>query len=77
MLFRAGLAARRHMQQTSPEDRARLQQLLKQSGGRPGNLTAAERQELLQTARRLRPGKLLRDLAENLIIPGRARRRTR
>ncbi len=77
ILFQAALTARRHMQQTSPEDRTRLQQLLKQSGGRPSNLTAVERQELLDTARRLRPGKLLGDLAKTLIRPGRAARRTR
>ncbi len=77
MLLQAALTTRRHIQQSSPEDRARLQQLLKKSGGRPGNLTAADRQELLQTARRLRPGKLMRDLAMNVMRPGRAARRTR
>ncbi len=69
--LQAVLATRRHLRQTSPDDRARLQELLRSSGGRPGNLSAAERQEFIETGRRLRPGKLATDLVMNVIRPGR------
>jgi hypothetical protein len=76
MGLQAVLTTRRHLQRTAPEDRARVQELLRRSGGRPSrNLTAAERRELAQAARRLRPGKLARDLGVGVVRPGRAARR--
>lgn len=71
MVFRAGLAIRRHWRQSPPEDRARIQELLKRSGGRPANLTPDERQDLLRSARALQPTKLIRDVAATNIRPGR------
>ncbi|MGI8801727.1 MAG: hypothetical protein ACR2KV_06080 [Solirubrobacteraceae bacterium] len=78
MGLQAALTTRRHFQQTAPEDRARIQELLRKSSGRPAkNLTPAERKELLHTARRLRPAKLVRDLGTGVVAPGRAARRLR
>jgi len=77
MLAQAALAIRRHWQTTSPQDRDRVRQLLRRSGGRPASLTADERQDLLAAARRLEPGQLLRDLIVNVIRPGRRGRRAR
>ncbi len=77
MLGQAALAIRRHWQTTSPQDRARVQELLRRSGGRPANLTTDERQDLIGAARRLEPGKLIRDLVVNVIRPGRGARRGR
>jgi len=71
MVFRVGLAIRRHWRQTSPKDRTRVQELLKRSRGRPANLTADERRDLLRSARALQPTKLIRDLAATGIKPGR------
>lgn len=74
----AALTTRRHFQQTSPEDRARIRELLRRSAGRPDkNLTAAERRELLRAARRLRPAKLVKDVGFGVIRPGRAAMRSR
>ncbi len=77
MLARAALAVRRHWQNTPAQDRARVQTLMRKSGGRRANLTSDERQELLAAARRLQPGKLIRDLAANVIRPRRGGRRAR
>ncbi len=75
MLARAALAVRRHWRKTSPHDRARIRTLLRKAGGRRANLTSEERQDLLAAARRLQPGKLMRDLAINMIRPRRGGRR--
>jgi len=75
MLIRAALAIRRHWQTTSPQDRARVQQLIRKSGGNPANLSTDERQDLLQATQRLRPGTLMRDLAINALRPRRRARR--
>lgn len=77
MLGQAALSIRRHWQTTSPRDRARVQALLRKSGGRPANLTTDERRDLFRAARRLEPGKLMRDLVVNVIRPGRGARRGR
>lgn len=77
MLGQAVLATRRHLQTASPQDRARVQELLRKSGGRPANLTTDERQDLFGAARRLEPGKLMRDLVVNIITPRRGARRGR
>ncbi len=78
MALQAALTTRRHLQSTAPEDRARIQELVRKSAARPSrNLTPAERRELVHTARRLRPGKLVRDLGAGVVSPGRAVRRLR
>jgi hypothetical protein len=70
------LLPRRHLHQTSPQDRARVQQLLR-NHGRPARLTANERQDLLQTVRRMRPPKLVRDLVATVTGSRRGARRAR
>lgn len=74
VLVQAASVTRRHLKQTSPQDRARVQQLVKASGGRPGNLSEAERQELRAATGRLELGKLARELAINVARPGRGKR---
>jgi len=46
-------AAREHWSDLPPRDRARLQELLKKSKGRPDKLTQSERDELVGLARRV------------------------
>ncbi len=75
LLIQAALAIRRHWQTTSPQDRDRVLELLRQSGGNPANLSPDERQDLLRSARRLRPGALMRDLVINARRPRRRARR--
>ncbi len=77
MLARAALVIDQHLRGTSTRDRARVQQLMRKSGGRPGKLTADERRELARSVRRLRPGKLVRSVVYNVIRPGRRARRAR
>lgn len=77
VILRLGLAIRRHWQQTSPEDRTRVQELLKRSGGRPASLTPDERRDLLRSVQALKPSELIRDLAATGIRPGRRTRRSR
>lgn len=77
MLLRAGLAMSQHWRQTSREDRTRIQQLLRRSGGRPAGLTPNERRDLLESVRALELNKLMRDLATDTIRPGRRTRRAR
>lgn len=74
MALRVVLAIRRHWQQTPPEDRTRVQELLKRSGGRPANLTPDERRDLLRSTQALQPTKLIRDLTATGIRPGRRTR---
>lgn len=77
MALQAALITRRHFRQTAAEDRALMQELLRRSAGRPRkNLSADERRELMQTARRLRPVKLARDIGVSVLRPGRAARRS-
>lgn len=46
-------AGREHWSELPPRDRARLQELLKASKGRPDKLTQSERDELVGLARRI------------------------
>jgi hypothetical protein len=59
----AAWATRRQWQSLPAERRERLQGLLRQSGGRPSNLSAAERQELRGLFGELHLGDVLRDSA--------------
>jgi hypothetical protein len=77
LMAQALLVVRRHLQSTSPEDRARVRQLVRQSGGRPDNLSDEERRELRERFLRLKPGKLARTLAWSVARPGRKVRRGR
>lgn len=77
LIAQAVLVIRQHLRTISPEDLARVQQLVRKSGGRPGNLSTAERRELWRSVYRLRPGKLVRDIALNVVRPGRSARRER
>jgi hypothetical protein len=62
-LGQAAWAARRQWQTMHPERRARLQGLLRQSAGRPSNLSESERQELRGLVGELNLGEVLRDTA--------------
>jgi hypothetical protein len=61
MLGQAAWAANRQWRALPPERRDRAQALLRQSGGRPGNLSAAERQELRTLLADLNLGAVVRD----------------
>ncbi len=68
--------ARRNWQAIPPERRMRLQELLRQSAGRPANLSNEERQELMSLVRELNLGELARHTAMSAAFPrGRFRRR--
>jgi hypothetical protein len=73
----AVVATRRHWAGLDPHTRRRLRQLVMKSGGRPSNLTAAEKQELRSLVGRLNLTKLGRDLAAvaSPLRGGRRRRR--
>ncbi len=77
MLLKVGVAIRGHWRGTSRADRARVQELLKRSGGRPGGLTPEERRDLLESVRALRLMELMRHVMTNIIRPGRRTRRAR
>ncbi len=68
-LARGAWAARRQWQALPSERRARLQALLRQSAGRPGNLSPAERQELQTLLGELNLGAVLRETAMNVSSP--------
>ena len=59
----AALATRRQWRALPAERRDRLQTLVRQSAGRPSNLSAAERKELLGLAGELNLGDVLRNSA--------------
>jgi hypothetical protein len=46
MLVQAAMAARRHWGLLEPKERSELARLVKESKGRPGNLTKGERERL-------------------------------
>ncbi len=60
-LGQAGWAARRQWRALPAERRARLQALLRQSAGRPSNLSTDERQELRRLVGELNLGDVLRE----------------
>jgi hypothetical protein len=53
LLIQGGIAVNRRWRSLSAKERARLTELVKQSAGRPGNLSEKDRQELRKLARRL------------------------
>ena len=57
---------RRHWQSIPREDRARLQTLLRNSHGKPSNLSKAERRELRKLVRALQLPRLVRSGALNV-----------
>lgn len=61
-LLRAGFLVRRHWQSLSEKDRARLSELLRESGGRWSSLSAKERAELRKLAGKLDLNGLRREL---------------
>ena len=70
-LGQAAWATRRHWQALPAEHRSRLQALLRQSAGRPANLSGTERQELRGLIGELRLGEVLRQSAMHATRPGR------
>jgi hypothetical protein len=52
-LLRVGVVMGRHWRALSEKDRARLARLVRDSGGRPGNLSQKERRELRRLADKL------------------------
>jgi hypothetical protein len=70
----AAWAVRRQWQELPADRRNRLQALLRQSTGRPSNLSAAERQELRALVGELNLGEVLRDSAMRASRGGSRRR---
>lgn len=62
VLIEGAVAVREHWLRLTPQERARVTALLKKSGGRPGNLTPREREELRRLGRKLDPAGLGRKL---------------
>jgi hypothetical protein len=58
----AALASRRHWQLLNPHERERLREIVFKSKGRPWILSPKERKELTQLARKLKLGRLGRDV---------------
>jgi hypothetical protein len=73
-LGQAAWATRRQWRALPAERRDRLQALLRQSAGRPSNLSAAERQELRELVGELNLGDVLRDSATRVSRRGFRRR---
>jgi len=80
LLGQAALIVRDHWRDLPEVDRARVTELAKKSKGRPTGLTAAERSELSEIARRADLKKLGRDLgplAAKRALAGKGLRRVR
>jgi hypothetical protein len=72
------MVARRHWGNVPPGSRDRARQLVAKSKGRPGNLSAQERKELVRIAREVDLRTLARDIGEMaspVRLPGRRRGR--
>lgn len=76
LIVQAGLAANAHWSKLPPGDRERLTQLLRRSRGRPGNLSAREREEVRLLLGQLDAPGLARDLVP-FLVKGRGRGRGR
>lgn len=74
-LAQGAWAARRQWRALPSERRARLQALLRQSAGRPSNLSPAERQELQTLLGELNLGAVLRETAMKVSSPRGFRRK--
>jgi hypothetical protein len=64
LVLEALRVARRHWGNLDPRSRTRARELVAKSRGRPGNLTSAERRELVRIAREVDLRTLARDLGE-------------
>jgi hypothetical protein len=72
-LLQAGVALGKRWKSLSEKDRARLTGLLRESGGRLGNLSSKERKELRKLAGKLDLKGMGRELLP--LLPGRRRKR--
>jgi hypothetical protein len=63
LLFQAVMLARERWTRLTPGERAHLASIVRKSGGRPGNLTAAERDDVRRLAAKLDVVGALRDLS--------------
>ncbi|MGH2851091.1 MAG: hypothetical protein ACRDLP_10790 [Solirubrobacteraceae bacterium] len=63
--YQLATTTRAHWKSIPREDRARLQSLLRDSHGKPSNLSKAERRELRTLVRALQLPRLVRDTALN------------
>jgi hypothetical protein len=59
----AAMASRRHWQLLNPHERERMRVIVVKSKGRPWSLSPKERKELMALVRKLRLGRLGRDVA--------------
>ncbi|MSO41141.1 MAG: hypothetical protein EXQ70_04490 [Solirubrobacterales bacterium] len=57
------VALREHMQRLTPEERAHLVEIVKQSKGRPSNLSNRDRKELKRILDKIEPRELARRVA--------------
>jgi hypothetical protein len=72
----AAMAAREHWGLLSGEERRRLAELVRRSGGRTSNLSGRERRELSELVKQLELARLGRRLAQSASpLPGRLRAR--
>jgi hypothetical protein len=76
ILFEVLRAGRDHWDRLDPGDRDRVSAIMRRSRGNPRNLTAADRGELRDLARRLHLGRLGLSVGSAAVI-GRRRRRRR
>jgi hypothetical protein len=76
-LLRVGVVIGRHWRGLSEKDRARLARLVRESGGRPGNLSQKERRELRRLAGKLNFKGMGRELLPLVRGRGGGRRRRR
>jgi hypothetical protein len=74
-LLQAGLAVGERWRRLPARDRARLRRLARDSRGRPGNLSARDRDELRKVVRKLDMKGMGRELLPLLRGGGRRRRR--
>jgi hypothetical protein len=69
-----GMLAHNHFRRLNPGDRRRLIELMRKAHGRPGNLTASQRDELRDLVAKLEPRLLAGEAANRLSpfpLPGR------
>ena len=59
----AAMASRRHWQLLNPHERDRVRELVSKSKGRPWTLSSKERKELMEISRKMKLGRLSRDVA--------------
>jgi hypothetical protein len=74
VLAEIAVALKEHLENLTPGERRRLQQLVRKSRGRPSNLTARERSELGRLMKKVEPRDLARRVASS-VSPTAGRRR--